>query len=264
MDELSRDDLVALGAVGALSPAEFARLDQAVADDGATAGEYRSFIEAAAVLAIASRETPPTNLRASILDAVSGVAQDWAAPSGEQPVAQDHEPAPGRRLAPVPADGARAPGNVAAMSTHRRRWMVPATVAAAAVILLGGGLVVNEFADAPSEDRMAAVLNDDAALTIQLDGSLVGLRLIRSDEAGAAVLIGSDVAMPGDDQMFQLWAVRDDEMVGMVTFTPAATGEVAMLVEGVSPDDEFAVTVEPEGGSDQPTSDPIAVSPGFA
>jgi anti-sigma-K factor RskA len=50
-------------------------------------------------------------------------------------------------------------------------------------------------------------------------------------------------------------------MVGMGTFMPGATGDVAVVVEGYGDGAEWAVTVEPEGGSDQPTSDPIAVSP---
>jgi anti-sigma-K factor RskA len=110
---------------------------------------------------------------------------------------------------------------------------------------------------------MAEVLNDDEAVTIQLDGSLVGLRLVSSDRENAAVLMGSGLQRPDSGSVFQLWAIHDEQKIGMGTFMPAATGEVALVVEGAGGDSEWAVTIEPEGGSDQPTSDPVAVSPGL-
>ena len=140
--------------------------------------------------------------------------------------------------------------------------MVPATAAAAVVMLLVGGLIFRNVADAPA-DRMADVLNDDNAVTIPLDGLLAGLRVVTSDREDAAVLDGSGLERPDAGMVFQLWALHDDGMVGMGTFTPTETGEVAMVIEDAGDESDWAVTVEPEGGSEQPTSDPVAVSPGL-
>ena len=77
---------------------------------------------------------------------------------------------------------------------------------------------------------------------------LCGWVLIEDDETGEDVL--------------QLWAIRDGVPTSMGTFTPDAEGRVAAVMEGVvePPGTIYAVTIEPAGGSPQPTSDPIAAS----
>jgi anti-sigma-K factor RskA len=255
-------DLLALGAAGALSDEEYRALDELLAADPDLAREYAELQTSAATLAEASSEAPPTQLRASVLDAITGVDQlppheSTAATTDDSVGASDAEVA-------VPAPAAaehHRPSNV--VPIHHRRWMVPATAAAAVLMLLVGGLIIRNDADAPA-DQMAAILDDDDAVTIPLDGSLSGLRLITSDRENAAVLMGSGLDQPDAGMVFQLWAIHDDQKVGMGTFMPAATGEVALVVEGAVGDSEWAVTVEPEGGSDQPTSDPVAYSPGLA
>ena len=258
-------DLLALGAAGALSEDEYRALDALLAADPDLAREYAELQTSAATLAEASSEAPPPHLRASILDAIRDVEQlpRHESPPDAPPIAAtDDTDAASHIAAAVPTRTEHhGPSNV--VPIHHRRWMVPATAAAAVVMLLVGGLIFRNVADAPT-DRMAEVLNDDDAVTIPLDGSLAGLRLVASDRENAAVLMGSGLEQPDAGMVFQLWAIHDDEKVGMGTFMPAATGEVAMVIEDVDENSEWAVTVEPEGGSDQPTSDPIAFSPGLA
>ena len=281
-DEHLRDDardLLALGAAGALSDDEYRVLEERLAADPALAAEYRELQAGATVLAEATTEAPPPSLRASVLDAVKSVEQLPAAPphpnhaapsnTGGEPLGEptpcdsafvsSAEPAEQAKRELDEASGRTDPLKPA-VPIHHRRWMIPATAAAAVVMLLVLGLLVNRFADAPSSDRMSAVLNDDDAATYVLSGSLAGLRLVSSEDENAAVLMGTDVAMPNAGMVFQLWAIHPDEMVGMATFKPAATGEVAMVIDDAGVDAQWAVTMEPEGGSDQPTSDPIAVS----
>jgi anti-sigma-K factor RskA len=253
-------DLLALGAAGALSEDEYRALDQLLAEDPDLAREYAELQTSAATLAEASSEAPPPRLRASILDAIRDVEQ-LPSPDAPPTVATDERDAavaesPAAATVPRPTEHHR-PSNV--VPIHHRRWMVPATAAAAVVMLLVGGLIFRNVADAPT-DRMAEVLNDDDAVTIPLDGSLAGLRLVTSDRVDAAVLMGSGLDRPDAGMVYQLWAIHDDEKVGMGTFMPAATGEVAVVIEDAGSDAVWAVTVEPEGGSDQPTSDPVAVS----
>jgi anti-sigma-K factor RskA len=255
-------DLLALGAAGALSDDEYRTLDELIAADPELAREYAELQMSAAMLAEASSEAPPPQLRASVLEAIRGVDQlpgpaASAATAGSDPesdVVSDDD------VVVAPPVEHHRPSNV--VPIHHRRWMVPATAAAAVVMLLVGGLIFRRVADAPA-DQMAEVLNDDDAVTIPLDGTLSGLRLITSDREDAAVLMGSGLEQPDTGLVFQLWAIHDEQMVGMGTFMPAATGEVALFVEGAGDDAEWAVTVEPEGGSDQPTSAPVAVSPGL-
>jgi anti-sigma-K factor RskA len=252
-------DLLALGAAGALSDEEYRALDELLAADPDLAREYAELQTSAATLAEASSEAPPAHLRASILDAISGVEQlpphDATAATDDGVAVSDADVA-----APAPVEHHRS-SNV--VPIHHRRWMVPATAAAAVVMLLVGGLIIRNDADAPG-DQMAAVLNDDDAVTILLDGSLSGLRLIKSDRENAAVLMGSGLDQPDAGMVFQLWAIHDEQKFSMGTFMPPATGEIAIVIEGAGGDSEWAVTVEPEGGSDQPTSAPVATSPGLA
>ena len=255
-------DLLALGAAGALSDDEYRVLDELLAADPELAREYAELQTSAATLAEVSSEAPPPQLRASVLEAIRGVDQLPGPGASDATGGPEPEPAvvsDADVVAPPPVEHHR-PSNV--VPIHHRRWMLPATAAAAVVMLLVGGLIINRDADAPA-DRMAEVLNDDDAVTIVLDGSLSGLRLVASEREDAAVLTGSGLERPDAGLVFQLWAIHDEQMVGMGTFMPAATGEVELFVEGAGDDAEWAVTVEPEGGSDQPTTDPVAFSPGL-
>jgi anti-sigma-K factor RskA len=105
---------------------------------------------------------------------------------------------------------------------------------------------------------MAAVLDDDDAVTVELDGEAGALRLVKSDEHDATVLVGDGIDAPDPDHVLQLWAIEDSTPSSMGTFVPNADGRVAFVMEGTEPEGVlYAVTVEPEGGSDQPTTQPI-------
>lgn len=270
MDHDDAYDLIALGAAGALSADEYRALEELLAANPALAADYTELEDIVSVLAEASSETPPPMLRASVLDAVRNVDQlPPNAPGTTEPHFDELPSDGGPPDAQWPPDVALPEpdqqGVAPVVPIRHRRWMIPATAAAAIVMLLVAGLLVNRFADAPStSDRVAAVLDDDDAVTVELTGSLSGLRLVTSDEEGASVLAGTDVSQPESGMVFQLWSIDGPRIVGLSTFTPAETGEVATLIENAPVDTEFAVTAEPAGGSDQPTSDPIAVSPGLA
>ena len=70
------------------------------------------------------------------------------------------------------------------------------------------------------------------------------------------MLVGDGIDAPDDDQVLQLWAIDDDQPASMGTFVPDDDGHVALVMEGTEPEGVvYAVTIEPEGGSEQPTSD---------
>jgi anti-sigma-K factor RskA len=142
---------------------------------------------------------------------------------------------------------------------HRRRWWIPATAVAAAIVIIGGALIVTRDADAPSDDMMAAVLEDENAVTVQLTGPAGDLRLVKSAEHDATVLVGDNIEAPAEPEVLQLWAIEDDQPSSMGTFRPDDDGHVEVVMEGTEPAGAvYAVTVEPEGGSEQPTGDIVA------
>ncbi len=244
-----RDELLALGAAGALTPEESTELERVLAADPRAAEEYAALLDDITVLADSVAEQPPARLRAAVLDAVATEPQ-----AGEQP-----EPA--EIAVPVePAEPVESPPEHVApvVPIHRRKWWIPATAVAAAIVIVVGALVVTRDADAPTDDMMAAVLDDDDAVTVELGGGEGDLRLIKSEENDATVLIGDGVDAPDDELVLQLWAIADGQPASMGTFVPDDDGHVALVMNGTEPEDTlYAVTIEPEGGSEQPTSEPV-------
>jgi anti-sigma-K factor RskA len=234
-----REELLALGAAGALTPEEAAELDRVLATDPQAAQEYAALLDDVTVLGESVAEAPPAGLRAAVLAAIAAESRDRAdAPSVEAVSEPEH-------VAPV-------------VSIHRRKWWIPATAVAAAIVIIGGALIVTRDAEAPSDDMMAAVLEADDAVAVELTGSAGALRLVKSEEVDATVLYGDDIEAPGETQVLQLWAIEDEQPASMGTFRPTDDGRVEFVMEGTEPEGVvYAVTVEPEGGSDQPTSEPV-------
>ena len=59
---------------------------------------------------------------------------------------------------------------------------------------------------------------------------------------------------PGEGKVYQLWTGHGEEMIDAGVLPPGTTGAAMPLPE---PGDTVNVTVEPAGGSEQPTSSPI-------
>jgi anti-sigma-K factor RskA len=233
-------ELLALEAVGALSDAERAELDAAIEDRPDLRDELESLRAAALTMADAVSEPPPPALRGRVLDAITTVPQEppLSAPEPVAPV--------------VPITAAR-----------RHRWVRWGAAAVAAAAVAIGVLVVSPFGGDDAGDHIADVLEDPNARTIELTGELTGLRLVHSSSADATVLEGVGVAAPEGDDVFELWRIAGEAAPEPMIreFRPADDGSVAVLMEGVNPgDDLFAVTQEPAGGSDQPTSEPVAAT----
>ena len=76
------------------------------------------------------------------------------------------------------------------------------------------------------------------------------------------MLEGEACRRPRAIDVYELWRIAGPTPEPVIReFRPDDDGTVAVLMEGLDPgDDVFAVTLEPAGGSDQPTSEPIAVT----
>jgi anti-sigma-K factor RskA len=245
MTDARRDDelrqLLALAAVGALDRAERDELDAAIAERPDLQAELAELEDAAAVLADDVSAPPPPPLRAAVLRAIEDVA--------ERPPA---EPAPSPPGPVLSLDAAR---------DRRRRWM-PAVAAAVAVAVLAGVVVAVAVDDDAGVD-VAAVVADADATVIPLEGELSGLRLVHSAAHDATAIVGDDVPAPGEDRVYELWRIEGDRAPERVEiFRPADGGVVEVLLPGSAPSAGaiYAVTIEPPGGSDQPTGDIIASS----
>jgi anti-sigma-K factor RskA len=250
-DEQLRE-LLALEAVGALSDTERAELDAAIEDRPDLRAELESLRGAAAAMADAVSEPPPSGLRARVLDTIAATPQEPPLPSAAPPMTPEPEPEAQRPVAPV----------VPITAARRHRWMRWGAVAAAAAAAVIALLVVSPWSGDDTGEQIAAVVNAPDARTIELTGELAGLRLVHSGSVGNSVLEGRAIAAPEGSDVYELWRIADSAPEAVVReFRPNDDGTVSVLMEGVDPgSDVFAVTVEPEGGSDEPTSQPIAMT----
>ncbi|WP_139316004.1 anti-sigma factor, partial [Cellulosimicrobium sp. CUA-896] len=144
----------------------------------------------------------------------------------------------------------------------RRRWGV---VAAAAAAVLAVAVPTTVAVRATQEQ---ARLQEQADVVAQMLTDPTAT-ILRGDVAGggeASVLVAGDdylfraTGLPdaGDDQDYQLWVVGDDGGVTSAGLLEDRDGTVEQLVQD-APGVGLAVSVEPEGGSEQPTTDPIVV-----
>jgi anti-sigma-K factor RskA len=185
-------------------------------------------------------------------------ADEYSAASANLALAVDPKPLPegfaDNVIALVREDAAPAP-----VRRPARRWFsIPALGVAALVIVAAvlSGVLVNVMGDLRSERRItAALLRSDA---IRLRGGGAAAAAVQSGDG--ALFVARDLPpAPGDD-VYQLWFLDGDRPVSAGTFE-ADEGRVVLRtgtsLEGVS---GAAVTIEPPGGSEQPTTDPILSS----
>jgi hypothetical protein len=146
----------------------------------------------------------------------------------------------------------------------------PATAAAAVLLVIAtglGGLAVIENqradqarvqADAAREHaaQIAAVVADPDHIerTLPVASGGTGTVLASGD---VAVFLGKDLPELPDGRAYQLWRMtdQDSQSAGVL----GRGGDVTGVVTGMGPEDAVGVSVEPESGSDQPTSDPVFV-----
>ncbi|WP_421742804.1 anti-sigma factor [Cellulomonas sp.] len=267
---ISDDDarsLLGAYALDAVDPDERAAVEQLVATDPDAAAELAQLSAVAATLGDAVAGEPPAALRASVLAAIADVPQLGPltgprhavtdAPAGS---ASPEGPAASDAAAPLDAP---APG-VTNLADRRRpsrtRWLA---VAAAVVV---GAAVPTALAVQQSQRAHEAEQQQQALADLLTDPSAV---VVHGDVTGggaATAILTDDRALfsatglpdPGDDKAYQLWIVDADGAASAGVLADDA-GAVRQLADDFSAGDALAITVEPAGGSTQPTTDPLVV-----
>ena len=219
-------------AVDALDDIERAQFERHLAECAECRAEVASLRSTAALLAETTATTPPEGLRERVLGDIATV----------------------RPLPPAVETGA----------ARRRRFRLAPLVAAAAVIAaVGAGVVVTQpWNDESSQTQPTAVdqvlqAKDAESYTQTIDGSEA--TLVRSPSLNKAVLVTKNMAPPPQGKVYELWL--DHKRVGMVPAgLMAQGGQQEILLKG---DPATAIgagiTVEPAGGSDEPTLPPVTL-----
>jgi anti-sigma-K factor RskA len=102
---------------------------------------------------------------------------------------------------------------------------------------------------APQESRMVALEGPGAAHGAQVEV------MILSDER--AVLMAEDMPPVPKEKTFQIWIIDDDVPQPSGLFETKEDPVATVIDQPLSGADAVAVSVEPEGGSPEPTTDPM-------
>ncbi|MDQ1752898.1 MAG: hypothetical protein QOE71_3954 [Pseudonocardiales bacterium] len=194
--------------------------------------EVRSLRAAAAELSHISEVSPPAELRSGVLTAITRV----------------------RPLPPIT-------DNVIALRqarTSRSVWQVMAA-ACALIALVAAGWGYQQHRDARNSRNTAISVVDQvlsAADGMSTSGEVGGghATLVYSKSQKRVVLIGHAIAAPGQDKTYQLWMIAGGKYISAGTFRPDSNGNVNVSASGdLSTSSAMGISVEPAGGSPQPT-----------
>jgi len=224
--------------------------------------EVRSLRATALALGEAVAVTPPPGLRERVLAEIARTRQ--LTPPG----------APG--APPSEVDGLPARRSVADAGRRRaqpRSAGRRTAVAAAVAVLVGGGVAGAGFgvvqarqaqeqaqAQAQEAGRVLAIAADPQAR--RASGPVTGGGTVTVVVAGSqAAVVTNGVARLPADRIYQLWVVRPGGIssAGLGPGGDVAAGRWSRLVSGVRGGDKVALSVEPSGGSAQPTTTPVTL-----
>ncbi|MCT9008693.1 anti-sigma factor [Streptomyces rhizosphaerihabitans] len=232
-------------ALHALADDERERFERHAADCADCAQEVRELTAAAARLGLAVTASPGPALKDQVMRRIATVRQ-------ESP-----------RTVPL-----TAPRAIGIRRRRPARWVLAAALAAAASL---GGTAVwqHERAQDAQEqarqaerraDQVAAVLAapDAKSRTATLAGGASGTVIV-SKSRDQAVFIAARMAKPPSGKVYQLWFDDAGTMRSAGLMDPGRTTEAVLMEGSVDGASGMGITVEPAGGSAEPTSDPLAL-----
>ncbi|WP_404191717.1 anti-sigma factor [Streptomyces tauricus] len=235
-------------ALHALSDEEREAFERHLADCEACARETAELSATAARLGLAVSVPPRPAMREDVLRQIATVRQEG--PAGPALPRRARTRSRGSRTRPV------------------SRWALAACLAAAAAL---GGTAVwqHERAEDALEqarradrgaDGIAAVLTapDARSRTTKLAGGATGTVVV-SDSRDRAVFMAARMAEPPRGKVYQLWFDDDGTMRSAGLMDPSRTSQAVLMRGAVGGASGMGVTVEPKGGSEQPTSTPLAL-----
>ncbi|MEP6843115.1 MAG: anti-sigma factor [Pseudolysinimonas sp.] len=241
----------------ALSEAESARFESLLADSEETRAEVTELADTAVELGLSVEPVaPPAALRASILDQLASTPQlgplARVVPSADDD--EQHEIAQ-----PVGPAEERA----------RRRWYTrPATTllaaAAAVALVFGGGVAVNSVIEGQHASATASQItqiqaaSDYRRSTVKVStGGTATLIWAVSLQHSAIMVQGLDKLPSG--KTYELWYIGKKGPRSAGTFDASSSVQGIMLTGDMQVGDLVGLTIEPAGGSQKPTTNPIVV-----
>lgn len=242
-DPADLHDLAAAYALDAINDAERTAFESHLAGCAHCQHEVAEFLEVSLMLSAGLDVQPPPALREQLLAQVALTPQDAVAPqdSGADELAD-------RRAARH-----RTPGRF-------HRWAL-AGVAAAAITI--GAIAVTQWPqDTPDPSIVAVQEVLDAPDAVRASETVNGasITVVTAYSLNQSAVLTEDLASAPQGQDYQLWFVSEDGSAVSAGLLPRDHDQ--FLLEG-PPGEAIAVgiTLEPTGGSEQPTSEPLVAVP---
>jgi anti-sigma-K factor RskA len=219
-------------AVDALDDIERAAFERHLAGCPDCRAEVAELREAAGMIAETTTATPPPELRDKVLAGIGSI----------------------RPLPPeVPAPTAR-----------RRRTVRLLVAAAAAVVLVGAGTVAwqqpwqDESSQVPSVADQVRNAADAKSTSLDFPGGAQAT-VIHADSLDKAVIVTDDMPAPPNGRVYQLWLDQPGQGMVPAGVMPVRADQTVVLEGDAATALAAGITVEPEGGSSEPTTKPIAL-----
>ena len=188
--------------------------------------EVASLRETTALLAETVAVAPPASLRTSVLAGIGQV----------------------RPLPPI-------------VAPRRAAWF-PVLVAASIVAIMGIAAAVWQPWTPSDNDSLTAseqVLRAPDSQVVKIDlGEAGRASVTRSVSVGKAVIQTEDMVAAPAGKVFELWYEKDGEFVP-AGLMPAKADQTVLLEGDAASATAAGITIEPAGGSDKPTTEPIAL-----
>jgi anti-sigma-K factor RskA len=223
----------------AIPEAERAAFERHLAECESCAQEVRELQATATRLGEAAADQPPAALKARVMARIGDV----------------------RQLPPLGDDLA------ARRTSARSPWPTRVLGAAAAALLVVsvglGVLLARNRDDLDASRQQAAAMSellsaDDARITSGATAAGLKGTVVVSRHRGQVMLLADSVPAAPDGKTYQVWLIGDHEFRSVGLFDPDSRGRASLVdTSGLRDATAIGVTVEPDGGSKQPSSAPI-------
>lgn len=231
-------------AVDALDDLERIRFEEHLAACADCRDEVASLRDTTWMLGGLTDTAPPPEMRDRLL---AGIKEIRPLPP---------ETAPRHRAIETPEPTEASPGR------NRFGWRTFAAAAAVLAMVGTGTVAAVELIREDSSQTMSTaerVLSAKDATTVAVDlPGAARARVVRSVSENRAVLVTSGMPAAPNGKVYELWLQHDDVMVP-AGLMPEGSDQTFVLKGDAADASAAGITVEPEGGSDEPTSAPIAL-----
>lgn len=227
--ELDLHHLAAAYALDALDADERVAFEAHYHDCDVCSQDVRDFRSTLAAVSAPSAATPPTELKARVLDQIAVT----------------------RQLSPRVV--------TRTLTSPSRRPSLLAAAAALLMFVATSAFLVGRSSQ--NDDAFASKLEQVLAepdvqmvdLTAMANSATGHIRIAWSATSGQAAIIGGGLAAPDDDMVYELWLIDDSGPQPVHLLDDASGGEVRRILSMAGVPLKWGVTIEPDGGSATPT-----------